>query len=87
MYEEAGSACDDGWGPNAELQRSGSLSVKYAHSLLWGVSLMTGFVPFDVEPVTMPQAFATHYSLLTTRYTLLTTHYSLLTAYYLLLTA
>ena len=28
------------------------MQVRYSAAFLWGASLATGFVPFDVEPVT-----------------------------------
>ncbi len=50
--------CDDGWGPDAALQLM-PLTHKYAHAFVWGASLMTGLVPFDVVPVTTAQAWFT----------------------------
>lgn len=62
------SICEeDGWGPTAELQRVGTdmrgFLEKYNTAFLWGASVMTGFVPFDIEPETPAEVLATTLSL------------------------
>ena len=57
IFDDDPAACDDGWGPSSELQAAG-LRDKYAVAFLWGASLMTCLVPFDVEPTTTGQVEA-----------------------------
>lgn len=53
------SASMDGpFGPSAWL-RNQSVGVQISHELLWGASMVTGFVPFDVIPSTLPEVVLT----------------------------
>jgi hypothetical protein len=48
------------WGPSPWLKSAHQSAVtQYAHALLWGASMMTGFVPFDVKPSTLPEVTVT----------------------------
>ena len=49
----------DSWGPSEWLRETQHVSNQYAHALLWGVSMMTGFVPFDVVPSAFMEVFVT----------------------------
>ena len=43
------------WGPSNTTLAAG-FDVQYAHAFLWGASLMTGFMPFDIIPVSLPRS-------------------------------
>jgi len=62
VYADPDAACDNGWMPTAELQRM-PFGVKYCHAFLWGTSITTGFVPFDVEPVTLAEVIYTTFAI------------------------
>ena len=47
------------WGPSAWLRETQPSTNQYAHALLWGASMMTGFVPFDVMPSTLLEVLVT----------------------------
>lgn len=49
----------DTWGPSTWLRETQHPVTQYAHSFLWGASLMTGFVPFDVVPNTLMEVLVT----------------------------
>ena len=47
------------WGPSIWLRRAQPLANQYAHAFLWGAGMMTGFVPKDVTPNTLPEVIVT----------------------------
>ena len=55
-YEDAEGST---WGPSPWLRQTQPAANQYAHALLWGASMMTGFVPFDVMPNTLLEVTVT----------------------------
>ena len=51
------------WGPSSWLHEQ-HLGLRYMQSFLWGISLMTGFVIFDVEPYTLPEVILTFFGVI-----------------------
>ena len=47
------------WGPSPWLRETQPAANQFAHALLWGASMMTGFVPFDVMPNTLLEVTVT----------------------------
>lgn len=47
------------WGPSSWLRKTQPINNQYAHALLWGAGMMTGFVPKDVTPHTFPEVVVT----------------------------
>lgn len=49
----------DRWGPSEWLRDTQDLANQYAHSFMWGAGMMTGYVPKDVVPHTLPEVIVT----------------------------
>ena len=49
----------DTWGPSLWLRQTQPMLNQYAHALLWGASMMTGYVPYDVMPSTLLEVIVT----------------------------
>ena len=47
------------WGPSVWLRTTQPMANQYAHALLWGAGMMTGFVPRDVVPHTLLEVTVT----------------------------
>ena len=52
-------APENSWIAPLWLVESEDFGLKYSHALLWGAGMVTAMVPFDIEPVTMPEAYIT----------------------------
>lgn len=47
------------WGPSPWLRETQPVANQYGHAFLWGAGMMTGYVPKDVVPHTLPEVVVT----------------------------